>query len=109
MGSRLFSNTTNLLGGHDFADPLARRKVAEVITPEDARRLGIRPHAWVRLESRRAEIRARAFLTHAIRPGELFVPMHYAETNQLTVAAFDPHSRQPAYKACAVSVRPDDP
>jgi hypothetical protein len=31
--------------------------------------------------------------------------MHYARTNQLTFAAFDPHSRQPAYKACAVSVR----
>ena len=29
MGSRLFSNTTNLLGGHDFANPEHRRKVAE--------------------------------------------------------------------------------
>jgi assimilatory nitrate reductase catalytic subunit len=31
MGSRLFSNTTNLLGGHDFADPRHRRKVAEAL------------------------------------------------------------------------------
>jgi assimilatory nitrate reductase catalytic subunit len=31
MGSRLFSNTTNLLGGRDFADPLHRRKVADVL------------------------------------------------------------------------------
>ena len=29
MGSRLFSNTTNLLGGHDFGNPLHRSKVAE--------------------------------------------------------------------------------
>lgn len=28
MGSRLFSNTTNLLGGHDFANPRHREKVA---------------------------------------------------------------------------------
>lgn len=28
MGSRLFSNTTNLLGGHDFTSPTDRRKVA---------------------------------------------------------------------------------
>ena len=28
MGSRLFSNTTNLLGGHDFANPDHRAKVA---------------------------------------------------------------------------------
>ena len=31
MGSRLFSNTTNLLGGHDFANAEHRRKVAEVL------------------------------------------------------------------------------
>ncbi|HEY3395304.1 MAG TPA: nitrate reductase [Lacipirellulaceae bacterium] len=31
MGSRLFSNTTNLLGGHDFADSQHRRKVAGVL------------------------------------------------------------------------------
>ena len=47
---------------------------------------------------------ARAFVTTRVRPGELFVPMHFAEANVLTVAAFDPHSRQPAYKASAVNV-----
>ncbi len=31
MGSRLFSNTTNLLGGHDFANPEHRAKVADVL------------------------------------------------------------------------------
>jgi len=31
MGSRLFSNTTGLLGGHDFADPAHRAKVARVL------------------------------------------------------------------------------
>ena len=31
MGSRLFSNTTNLLGGHTFADPEHRHKVARVL------------------------------------------------------------------------------
>jgi hypothetical protein len=30
--------------------------------------------------------------------------MHDPGTNVLTVAAFDPHSRQPAYKAAAVEV-----
>ena len=36
MGSRLFSNTTNLLGGHDFADPAHRAKVASVLDiPEE--------------------------------------------------------------------------
>jgi len=31
--------------------------------------------------------------------------MHYEVTNRLTLAAFDPYSRQPAYKFCAVKIR----
>ncbi len=31
MGSRLFSNTTNLLGGHDFANSAHRQKVADTL------------------------------------------------------------------------------
>jgi assimilatory nitrate reductase catalytic subunit len=31
MGSRLFSNTTNLFGGRDFTDPEHRRQVADVL------------------------------------------------------------------------------
>lgn len=31
MGSRLFSNTTNLLGGHDFGNPEHREKIASIL------------------------------------------------------------------------------
>jgi assimilatory nitrate reductase catalytic subunit len=31
--------------------------------------------------------------------------MHFAEVNCLTFPAYDPHSRQPAYKACAVAIK----
>jgi assimilatory nitrate reductase catalytic subunit len=37
MGSRLFSNTTNLLGGHDFLNPEHRRKIAGVLGIDPAR------------------------------------------------------------------------
>lgn len=47
---------------------------------------------------------ARAFVTERVRPGEVFMTMHDAATNILTVAAFDPTSRQPAYKASAVQL-----
>jgi anaerobic selenocysteine-containing dehydrogenase len=76
------------------------------LSPRDADRLGIEPGELVVVESRRGRMTARAFVTHAVQPGQVFVPMHYARTNQLTFPAFDPDSRQPAYKACAVSVRP---
>jgi assimilatory nitrate reductase catalytic subunit len=74
------------------------------ISPVDAGALGVRPHDLVDVSSQRATIRARAFVTHAVKPGQVFLPMHGATMNQLTFAAFDPHSRQPAYKACAVRV-----
>ena len=37
MGSRLFSNTTNLLGGHDFGNPDHRAKISKILeVPEDS-------------------------------------------------------------------------
>jgi assimilatory nitrate reductase catalytic subunit len=79
------------------------------VSPVDARRLKIAPNQWVMVASRRAEIRARAFVTHGVKPGEVFMPMHYREANKLTFPAFDPYSRQPAYKACAVALKPVEP
>jgi assimilatory nitrate reductase catalytic subunit len=38
----------------------------------------------------------------------VFMPMHYAETNFLTYPAFDPYSREPAYKMGAVALRRAD-
>ena len=74
--------------------------------PDDAARLGITASSPVRVSSRRAEITATAHLTPTVRPGELFIPMHYPEVNRLTFPSYDPHSRQPSYKACAVTVVP---
>jgi anaerobic selenocysteine-containing dehydrogenase len=74
------------------------------VNPEDARKLHIQGHSIVSIASRRAEIRAIAFVTPTVQPGQLFIPMHYAEVNRLTFPAFDPYSRQPSYKACAVNI-----
>ena len=40
------------------------------------------------------------------RPGQVFVPFHWAaaNANQATQSAFDPISREPNYKQCAVRV-----
>jgi len=74
------------------------------INPDDARRLGVRSNSRVRVSSRRGTMTAKAFITSTIQPGQVFVPMHYAEANRLTLGSFDPYSRQPSYKACAVRV-----
>jgi assimilatory nitrate reductase catalytic subunit len=74
------------------------------INPQDARELGITQNDWVVIESQRGRIQAMAFLTNAVASGQIFVPMHYEVTNQLTDAVFDPYSKQPSYKACAVRI-----
>ena len=75
------------------------------INPADATRLGIGPGDEVSISSRRASITAAAFVTSTVRAGQLFVPMHYRAVNRLTHSTFDPHSRQPSYKYCAVTIR----
>ncbi len=72
------------------------------IDPHDAGALAIRPHEEILVESQRGHLRAKAVLTHAVGPGQVFIPMHYEAVNRLTLGIFDPHSHQPAYKACAV-------
>jgi len=75
------------------------------INPSDARSEGIRPNQEVIVESQRGRLRAKAFVTPTVQPGQVFIPMHYDATNQLTHAHFDPYSKQPSYKDCAVRVR----
>lgn len=76
------------------------------VSPKDAAALGIRANEWVLVRSQRGQVRARAFVSHVVQPGQVFMPMHDAMTNRLTFAAFDPYSRQPSYKACAVRIEP---
>ena len=76
------------------------------INPQDARRENISPNDLIQVESQRGRVKAKAYITPTIKPGQLFMPMHYETTNQLTLAHFDPYSRQPSYKNCAVRVRP---
>ena len=83
-----------LSSSHDYVE----------LHPDDARARGIATNDEVKVVSKRGYVLVRAFVTRTVRPGELFIPMHGPTINKLTFAAFDPHSRQPAYKACAVDV-----
>jgi nitrate reductase NapA len=59
------------------------------------------------VRSRRGEVELRAKLSLVVRPGMVFATMHSAKhlVNQVTHDVYDPFSKQPAYKRCAVSVR----
>ena len=79
------------------------------IHPADAERLGIAQGEAVKVTSRRGELTGRARLTDAVQPGAIFVPfVKLAESaaNFLTHPAFDPGSKIPEYRVCAVRVEP---
>jgi ferredoxin-nitrate reductase len=88
----------------DVLRKLAPTGIYVEVNPDDAIRLGITANSKVRLTSRRASIIATVFVTPTVQPSQLFLPMHYEGVNQLTFPAFDPYSRQPSYKACAVRI-----
>jgi anaerobic selenocysteine-containing dehydrogenase len=87
------------------------------LSETDADRLGIGEGDLVRVESRRGRIEARARIT-AIAQGTIFAPFHYGyfdttgsgpdgrprAANELTLTEWDPVSKQPNYKICAVRV-----
>jgi formate dehydrogenase alpha subunit len=80
-----------------------------MIHPADARRLGIDDASPVRVISRRGELDGWSKLTDDVRPGAIFVPfvkLQESAANFLTNSAFDPASKIPEYKVCAVRVEP---
>jgi assimilatory nitrate reductase catalytic subunit len=76
------------------------------VNPDDAEARRVRDGACVTVTSRRGSVEVRCVVTASVRPGQVFMPMHFAETNQLTHRSFDPYSRQPSYKSGAVEIRP---
>ena len=76
------------------------------IHPTDADRLGIRTGDAVRITSRRGEAIITARVVDAPRPGMVFAPFHWEDEagfiNRVTIDAYDPGSKQPEFKICAV-------
>jgi assimilatory nitrate reductase catalytic subunit len=75
------------------------------LSPSDAETRGVLGGDWTEVKSARGSMRARAVVTPTVAAGQVFVPMHYVETNRLTNPSFDSYSRQPSYKSGAVEVR----
>ena len=97
------------LGQHE------RRPFAE-LHPDDAARLDVREGRTVEIASRYGSVRVPARLSDAIKPGVVFVPMHWGRTgtphgdagrvNNVTSPRVDRRSKEPDFKYTAVAVRP---
>lgn len=85
---------------------LAPRSLYIEVHPDDVARLHLQPGRTVIVRSRRGEVPAFVVVTTTVQRGQVFMPMHFDGVNRLTFPSFDPHSRQPSYKACSVTLAP---
>lgn len=81
------------------------------MNPVDAALRKLRSHDRVTVISRRnrvSEVELR--VTGIVAPGQVFMPFHFPEANSnlVTLGAFDPISREPNFKQCAVRVEKSD-
>jgi predicted molibdopterin-dependent oxidoreductase YjgC len=73
----------------------------------DGERFGVTDGDWVRLKSRRGTLEARVRFDQTMEEGQVFVPfvkLKESAANFLTNAVFDPESKIPEYKVCAVRI-----
>jgi formate dehydrogenase major subunit len=104
-GRRLESFNTGVQSG-GYRSPMHRGETVD-IAPEDAERLGIDDGDVVRISSRRGSLEAPARVDRALKPGLVFMTLHFPDqvpTNFLTIDEFDPKSGTAEFKACAVRV-----
>ena len=89
-----------------YTSPLRRPETIDV-SPEDAARLGLAEGEVVAISSRRGSVRAPVHLDLGLRPGLVFMTLHFpeqVETNNLTIDATDPKSGTAEFKATAVRI-----
>lgn len=99
-------HTRTKTGAISILQQLSPRAWLEM-NPSDSRRLNLKPHDRVEVISARGRVsRVELRVTEIIAAGQVFLPFHFAETNanQVTQSAFDPISREPNFKQCAVRV-----
>jgi len=78
------------------------------IHPDDAKDLGIESGDMVKITSRRGVSTIKARVVDTPRPKMVFVPFHWEDDesliNKVTIDAYDPGSKQPEFKICAVKL-----
>jgi predicted molibdopterin-dependent oxidoreductase YjgC len=104
-GRRLDSYNTGVQSG-GYSSPLRRGESLD-LSPEDALRYGVADGEVVRVSSRRGSVTTPVRVDRALRPGLVFMTMHFTDevdTNLLTIDATDPRSGTAEFKAAAVRI-----
>ncbi len=90
-----------------------RREPLLELHPDDAAHHGLIDRSFAEVESAAGKSRFRVHITEAQRRGEIFVPMHWTDSqgsdgraNRAVTMQVDPHSGQPGFKNSAVRLAP---
>ena len=87
---------------------LARSPELQIaMNTEDGKRYDVADGEWVRVASRRGELEGRVLFDGKMEAGQVFVPfvkLQESAANFLTNSVYDPTSRIPEYKVCAVRI-----
>jgi len=108
-GRHLDSYNTGVQSG-TYRSPLratGRTGAMLEVSPEDADGLGLAESETVRVVSRRGAIDAQVRIHRGLRPGLVFMALHYpdeTDVNRLTIEAWDPKSGTAEFKATAVRI-----
>jgi predicted molibdopterin-dependent oxidoreductase YjgC len=104
-GRRLDSYNTGVQTS-GYTSPLRRGETIDV-SPQDAAQLSLEEGEVVRVTSRRGSLEVPVHLDPGLRPGLVFMTLHFpdqVETNVLTIDATDPKSGTAEFKASAVRI-----
>jgi len=104
-GRRLDSYNTGVQTG-GYTSPLRRGESLDM-SPEDLSSYGVAPGERVRVVSRRGQVEAPVRLDESLRPGLMFMTLHFQDdvaTNLLTIDAQDPKSGTSEFKATAIRI-----
>jgi formate dehydrogenase major subunit len=104
-GRRLDSYNTGVQSG-GYTSPLRLGETIDV-SPEDAEALDVAEGEVVRVTSRRGSLEVPVRIDRGLRPGLVFMTMHFpdqVDTNVLTIDATDPKSGTAEFKASAVRI-----
>ena len=104
-GRRLYQYHTRTQTGRSGMNFLMPEETAD-ISQVDAQRLGIQQDEYVKVRSRRGEVKVKARVTPEVPPGVVWMSFHFRDgsANWLTNAVYDPNTLTAEYKACAVTV-----
>ena len=105
-GRQLDSYNTGVQSG-GFDSPQRRGGVLE-ISSSDAADLGLLDGDLVKVSSRRGHVEVPVRITASLRPGLMFMPVHFPDeldVNLLTIDAWDKKSGTADFKATAVNVQ----